>query len=305
MRQTGLGVSRPTVLGNGELYALAAVCLMTASILFQRAASQTAHPVAGAFLTQLPMGLLGTILVATRHSSDSVLGRTSRRAILSMIFATAFTFVIAPPLYFRALSISGTAIVTSVQASSVFWAAFLAWVFLRQPLSRLTLRGLLLFVAGLFVLSLSGQSFLKISSQWYLGIPLTFAVAFLNAFSLLLTGYSMTHGLSARGSVFINGVVAVVGLGVLSLLGNAPFPVSSRTMLYLFAGGVFQALNVIAFNAALARTTVVSVGTITTSVLVWTTLLAWIFLNEPLNLPILAALALILTGLIIAQLGRR
>ncbi len=291
--------------GKGELFACAGMVFQTLAILLQRAATLTIEPVLGAMINTLPLMLTGLAgLMISRHRFGSVLGQPTRRAVLASVVGALSSSVLALPLFLAALSLGGAVIVAPVAASGVIWAGLLSWRVLGQSLQRQTFLGLVVFACGLVILTKGQSSGETLGDQWIWAIPLGLLVALLYGLTMTMTGYSLSKGLSQGASVGISGIVGLLGLGAWLLMRGQPLLLGVRETGVLLLAGVFQALALVMVTAAFARTTVVSVGLIIVTNIVWTSLLSWALLGDTLNGVMAIGLAVILGGLILAQLGR-
>jgi len=143
-----------------------------------------------------------------------------------------------------------------------------------------------------------------LSTQWYFAVPLALAVAILYGITMSLTAYSLENGLSQSGSVAISGIASLIGLGVLVFIQQQPVPIFHPDSLKLILAGILHTASLIASTAAFAKTTVVSVGTILVTNIIWTSLMTWAFLGDSLNPFMAIALGIALGGLIIVQYAR-
>lgn len=278
---------------------------MTVAMLFQRAASTSLHPVLASLLNQIPMIPLGLLGIAVaRGRGQRAFGTPNRRAVLAICIASLITYVLNVLLYYRALAISGAVIVSSITASTVIWAGLIAWLIFHKPLTRKTSTGLIVFLIGLIVLAASQSTVIAVSRNWLVGVPLSLFIAVFNGLTTNLIWYSASKKMSHYGAVFLIGIVAVSILSLLALAIRGQFVYDSTSMLYAFVGGSLQAITLFLTTLALAHASVVSVYSILTTNMLWTSLLAWYFLGDPLNGETIAALSIIFVGLLLAQLGQ-
>lgn len=297
--------ARSTHFGKGEVLALVAMLSMSTAVLFQRSASRELPATVAALLNQVPMIALGFfgVLIARKRGSPAF-GRLQRRAVLAVLATALLQYVLNALLYYRALAISGAVIVSSITQSRVIWAALLAWILLRQPLTRRSVTGLVIFLLGLVALAASQTTLTAVSGQWALGLPLSLFIAFSNGLTTNLMWYSVSRRMSANGSVLLIGLVAVACLSVLALRQGQQFSYNHMAMGAAFLGGSFQAVSFFLTTLALSHAPVISVYSIFTTTMIWSSLLAWLLLGDPLNTPIMAALVILFMGLFLAQTGQ-
>jgi len=297
--------SKRTWIGSGEMYAIIAVVAQSLVILLQRAAAISVDPIVGSFFNMIPVALVGAVGLGIAHRRNGqAFGRPRALAILAAAGGGLSANVIALPIFLRALSLGGAVIATPAVASSVIWAGLLAWMLLKQPLSRLALYGFVVFLVGLTMLGLGQSSDIPLSERWVYAIPYGVLVAMLYGLTMTLTGYSLRLGLSQSGSVGINGMVSLLGLWLLSLWQSRSIAGIGTDMIMLLLAGLLQAMALVATTAAFARTSVVSVGIILVTNVVWTSLLSWLLLDDALNGVMFVALLVVLAGLILAQYGQ-
>jgi drug/metabolite transporter (DMT)-like permease len=294
--------TKPAILGVGEILAIIAVICISLGVVFQRAASGNVDMIAGSFINILPVFVGGLFyLRISSRKNGTTFGRPTRLAVAAGIGGAIATNVIGLPIFLRALSLGGAVIVTPIVASAVIWAGIFARIMIGQRLSKHILLGLAIFTVGLILLFVGQISTAVLSSHWYFAIPLALIVAILYGFTMSLTAFSLKSGLSQSGSVAISGIVSLAGLGLLVVIERQPIQIFNMDALILFLAGVFQIAGLIASTAAFARTSVVCVGSILVTHIIWTSIVAWAFLGDMLNIPMAAALAIALLGLIIVQ----
>ncbi len=292
-------------LGIGEALAVVAVICISLGAVYQRAAAIHADAIVGSFINILPVFVGGLIyLWLSPRASGSPFGKPTRWAVVAGVGGALAANVIGLPIFLKALSFGGAVIVIPIVASSVIWASLLARIMLGQRMSKYVFLGLGVFVVGLVLLMAGQASGTPLSARWYLAVPLALGVAILYGITMSLTAYSLENGLSQSGSVAISGVVSLAGLGILVLIGRQPIPIFHAEALKLILAGVLQIAGLIASTAAFARTSVVSVGTILVTNIIWTSLLTWAFLGDSLNPLMAVALGVALCGLIIVQYAR-
>ncbi len=295
---------KPAILGAGEILAVIAVICISLSVVFQRAASNSANMITGSFINILPVFLGGFIYLWLSSRKDgTTFGSPTPYAIAAGIGGAVATNVIGLPIFLKALSLGGAVIVTPIVASAVIWAGIFARIMIGQRLSKYILLGLVIFAFGLILLIAGQVSTTALNGHWYFAIPLAFVVAILYGFTMSLTAFSLKNGLSQSGSVAISGITSLTGLGLLIVIERQPIHIFQPATFILIIAGILQIAGLIASTAAFAKTTVVSVGSILVTHIIWTSIIAWAFLGDVLNSLMAFALAIAFFGLIIVQYG--
>jgi drug/metabolite transporter (DMT)-like permease len=298
-------IKRSRVFGIGETFAVISVICISLGVVYQRAASIHANAIVGSFINILPVFAGGLIYLGiSRQRTGKPFGKPTHRAIAASVGGALSANVIGLPIFLKALSYGGAVVVTPIVASSLIWASLLAWIMIGQRISKKVYLGLGIFGGGLVLLMLGQMSATPPSAQWYFAIPLALVVAILYGVTMSLTAYSLENGLSQGGSVAINGIASLAGLGILVILQKQPVVVLTIDSLKLILAGILHIVGLSASTAAFARTTVVSVGTILVTNIIWTSVLTWAFLGDSLNLLMAVALGVALCGLIVVQYAR-
>jgi drug/metabolite transporter (DMT)-like permease len=291
--------------GKGELLAVVSVVCISFGVVYQRAASISVDPIAGSFINILPVFVGGMIYsYFSKGTAGALFGKPTLLAIAAGIGGSLSANVIGLPVFLKALSYGGAAIVTPIVASSAIWAGLLARILVKQPIAKNTLSGFCVFMLGMVLLMVGQTRGIPLNPQWYWAIPLALIVAILYGITMSLTAYSLANGLSQGGSVAISGGTGLVGLGMMTMIGRQNFTLLYPDSYKLIFAGILQIAGLIASTAAFSRTSVVSVGTILVTNIIWTSLLTWAFLGDSINLLMAVALVLALLGLIIVQYSR-
>ena len=271
---------RTKVFGVGEFLAIIAVTCISVGVVYQRAAAIHTNAIVGSFINIIPVFATGLVyLWVSSRTTRSTFGTPTRLAFAAGVGGALSANVIGLPIFLKALSIGGAVIVTPIVASAVIWASLLARIIIRQHLSKYVFIGFGIFGAGMVLLMAGQMTGIPLSSQWYFAIPLALAVAILYGITMSLTGYSLANGLSQSGSVAINGIASLAGLGILVMIQHQPVNILQSDSFKLILAGILHAAGLIASTAAFAKTTVVSVSTILVTNIIWTSLLTWAFLG--------------------------
>jgi drug/metabolite transporter (DMT)-like permease len=200
-------------------------------------------------------------------------------------------------------SLEYTSVTSSVvlDATSPLWVAIGSWLLLRERLTRPVVCGLIVAVAGSFVIGL-GDMMQAVRSVSLLGNSLALVGA------LMVTGYWLI-GRRVRGSLSLAPYVAIVysmaAVVLLMMVGVARQPLTGYdTTTYVFLvllALVPQLVGHSSFNWALARLPAVFVAVATLGEPIGATVLAYFFLGEtPTTIRMLGA-AMVLAGIAVTM----
>jgi drug/metabolite transporter (DMT)-like permease len=229
------------------------------------------------------------------------------RLIGALVVDGLLLFVVATPLLFEALREGGVLVTSPLTGTQVLWAGILAALVLHERLTRTMALGMLISVLGIAALTLGGSGDLNLSPTWWLAVPFALGAALCWALAGVLITYCMRRGVD-RFQVLA--IPTLVGVGVLNgyllVTGDIGLYAATPTnaLLSLLAAGSFSAVALVCLTTALALTTVASATTLNSLQVVFAPLIAWLFLEEALNLVIVVGILLILVGVIAVQRAR-
>ncbi len=217
------------------------------------------------------------------------------------------TFVVGNPLHFAALQTGGVLVTTPVTGTQVLWAGIIAALFLRQPFNLKMAAGMAITIGGIALLALAQSGGTPVSPLWWLAVPFALGAAFCWATSGVLVTAAMNRGVDQFRAL---AVATGAGLGILNLylllagdVGvylTTPWTIQGAALL----AGVFNAVALISLTTALSLTSVASATTLNTLQIALAPLLAWLFLGEPLDLPMGLGIVIIAGGAVIVQRAR-
>ena len=294
--------------GRGESWALGSVVGYASANIFDRVAVAQADPLIGPFLRGLPSLLLGIFLVwkngtlgQVRPGSSQYVGR---RAVFSFVGAGALS-TLGLFAYYFAVETGGVIITTPVQETYVIWGTLIAWFFLHERFHGFVLLGVFLISLGLVSLSLGELRGTPISAQWYWAIPLALFTALTYGVSGVLWRDGQLRGAHQSTAILLQFTTSVaVGLMGLAAMGRLGLLVTTprRAILSLLASGVLSGVIAIyCIFTALRLMEVARVYAITSLTPLVATLFAHFFLDEYLNLTMLAGVVLISIGVTLTQ----
>jgi len=303
--------SNKQVRRRGEPWALGSVLGYASANIFDRVAVVQADPLIGPVLRGLPSLVLGIILVGKHGTLKQITPRSPAYIGLRPIMAFVAAGVISTVglfLYYFAMSLGGVVITVPVQETYVIWGTLIAWVFLRERISRYALGGVLLIFTGLVGLSFGQLHGQPISPHWYWAIPLGLTTALTYGISGVLWRDGQLRGAHQSVAIFLQFVTSViVGLAGLVLAGRIPTlqAVTWRPLAALLASGVLSGVFAIyCMFTALRLMAVARVYAFSSLTPIVATLFAHFFLHEFLNGLMLAGILTISIGVILTQVFR-
>jgi drug/metabolite transporter (DMT)-like permease len=279
--------------------------------IFDRIAMVHADPLIGPLLRGFPSFLLGIFLVWKNHTLDQLRPSSpryvGRRAILPFLVAgllsTTGLFV-----YYFAIRVGGVVITIPVLESYVIWGTLMAWLFLGEKVRALALVGVGLIALGLVALSLGQRGGQAISPLWYWAIPLALCTALTYGVSGVLWRDGQLRGAHQSTAILSHSLtsmtVALVGLAAL-VRGSALVAASRHDVAALLTSGVLSGVvGIYGMFIALRRMTVARVYALRALTPLVAALFAHFFLDEYLNLVMLAGILLVSLGVALTQIFR-
>ena len=295
-------------LGQGEFWALGAALAYALYQVFLRVAvrGESLNTMVGATVQAIPLLLFSVAMgwVVKRCDRDTVSPFSDWRLIGTLVANGLLLFVIATPLLFAALRKGGVLITSPLTGTQVIWAAFLAAILLHERFSRVMALGMVVSVIGVAALTLGRSGGADLSSTWWLAVPYALGAALCWALAGVHMAYNMRRGVDRFQVLAIPIVVGVVVLnGYLLFTGDLGLYLSTPldVHLSLLLAGTFSAVALVCLTMALALTTVASATTLNSLQVALAPLIAWLFLEEELNLVIGIGVLLILVGVMIVQ----
>lgn len=300
------GLLQRAHLGKGEVWALAAALGYALYQVFLGVAMQgKVHNMVGATVQAIPVLLFATAMgwIINRRGKETTSPFSDWRLIGALASNGLLLFVIATPLLFAALREGGVLITSPVSGTQVLFGAILAALLLREPFTQTMALGMVISVVGVFVLT-AGRSGANLSPTWWLAVPYALGTALCWSVAGVLLTYSMRRGVDPFQAVAIPTMVGIAAVnGYLLAKGQVGLYGETDTELLatLLIAGVFSAVALISLTMALNLTTVASAMTINSLQVAIAPVIAWLFLDESLNLVAAGGILLILAGVIIVQ----
>ncbi len=298
-------------LGKGELWALAGAVFYALNNVLTGLAVQgnQLDYWLGVSLRALPLLPLALAFGwnAAKRDPKVVSPLANRKIVAALVASGLLNFVVGGPPFLAALHEGGVLIATPVANTQVLWAAILASLFLHERFTRRMALGMVVCIAGIFVLALGRSGGITASARWWLAIPYATVAAAAWALSGVLIAYAMRRGVDRFQALAVSALTGIVVINLTMLLrGTIAAYVTTLPALTLsvLAAGLMGVFALICLVSAFALTTVASANTINALQVAIAPLLAWAFLGERLNVVVGLGLLVILVGVIIVQQAR-
>ena len=166
-------------LSKGEAWALAAAFGYALYQVFLGAAMQSeVHNAVAATVQALPLLLFATAMgwLINRRAKATTSPFSDWRLVGALTCNGLLLFVAATPLMFESLRKGGVLITSPVSGTQVLFAALLAALLLREPLTRTMALGMAISVVGICVLT-AGRSGVDLPPTWWLAVPFALGTA--------------------------------------------------------------------------------------------------------------------------------
>jgi drug/metabolite transporter (DMT)-like permease len=298
--------------GPGELWASASSLSYAAAAIFSRVASLTVHPLVAPVVRLIPIAVVswgevfrsGLDLARLRPSAKDFFGW---RLVFVMILGGTLTTVVGTVGYFYALRIGGVVLTQPVLATNILWSALLAAVFLREPLTRKMLVGLLIAVSGVALLGYGRAISGGAASGTLVAIPLALIPAVAWAGASNCTRYALIKGVDKFTILAVGYVWAIAVLLLYVILSGQGQLITSLTLSgvgTLIVAGLLTGAAQITLAQALSLTTVASAATINGMNPVLAAIFAALLLKEELTALMIAGTVLTVLGVIFVQLTK-
>jgi drug/metabolite transporter (DMT)-like permease len=304
--------ARRVSIGPGELWASGSALSYALAAIFSRVASISIHPFVAPGLRLLPVVTVSWFRVLRVPNQLQCLNPRSQvfvgwRILGVMCLGGTLTTVIGTVGYFYALRTGGVVLTQPVLATSIFWSAFFASVFLREPLTRTMLVGVVGAVVGVALLGYGRSVGGEVSSSVLVALPLALIPAVSWGAASNCTRYALVKGVDKYVVLAVGNTWAILLLfSGLLIAGQAGLiaAVSLSALGSVLLAGVLTAFAQITIAQALSFTSVASVSTINGVNPVLSAILAHFILGEPLNALMIAGTVLTVLGVVYVQLTK-
>lgn len=294
--------------GKGEVWALISAVAYAADNLFASHAvtGNGLDAVMGVVLRSIPVMTFAIIMsfFAKKRNPECVSIFSSWKYLAAILAHGLLTFVIGNTLLFTAFKYGGVLVTTPLLGTNVLWSAIIAAVLLHEILNKRMLTGILVSIAGVFMLRIGQNSNVALPETWLNAVPLALITAFCWAAAGVLITYAMRNKIDRFQALAVSLVASQIVLniylavtGKISLYWTAP----RSLILSVLAAGLFNTVALVSITTAMQYTSVASAGTVSSLQVAFAPALAWIFLGEKMNLLYVLSIALILFGVILTQ----
>jgi len=294
--------------GKGEVWALVSAIAYAADNLFASHAvtGNGLDAVMGVVLRALPVMTFAIIMsfFAKKRNPECVSIFSNWKFIVAIFAHGLLTFVIGNTLLFNGFKLGGVLVTTPLLGTNVLWSAIIASVLLHEVLNKRMLSGILVSIAGVFLLRIGQNTNAALPATWLNAVPLALTTAFCWALAGVLITYAMRNNVdrfqALAFSLFCSQILMNIYLattGKFSLYWTAP-----KSLIFsVLVAGLFNTVALVSVTTAMQYTSVASAGTVSSLQVAFAPTLAWIFLGEKMNLLYVFSIALILFGVILTQ----
>ena len=307
---TGWVKTRSAASIGASLALLAAASYATVNALLRSVAADV-DPFAGSLIRQIPLLLIATTALiilrpaALRPRSVEFIG--SKWVIVLMV-AGVISFLVGNVLLFSGLDWVGLAVATAAsQGGIVIGGTLISALVLREPPNRWQLTGVIIVAAGLAVVASPGFGSVHAGFVAILGFLFSFGAGvcytIANAASrtvqrrprTFITALAMTN---LGGIIALTIAVAVRSGGRFDLAYSALTP---NQILVLVLAGTVNAVALASITLAVRFTTVTAVSALSSLVIVFGIIIAWLVFREEIAVAVIIGAAIIISGVLVAQ----
>lgn len=296
------------------LAVLAAASYATVNALLRSVAADV-DPFAGSLIRQLPLLVIATAALiilrppALRPRSLEYIG--SRMVIVLMV-AGVISFLVGNVFLFTGLNWVGLAVATAAsQGGVVVGGTLVSALVLREPPTRWQIVGVSVVAIGLIVVASPGFGSVQGGGFAVFGFVLSLAAGICytisNAASRTVQRRPRTY-ISALAMTNFGGVIALTIAVAIRSGGRFDLVYSALSgpqILVLLLAGTVNAVALASVTLAVRYTTVTAVSALSSLVIVFGIILAWFVFGEQLAVAVIVGAAIIILGVVIAQLRSR
>lgn len=307
---TGWVKTRSAASIGAFLALLAAASYATVNALLRSVAADV-DPFAGSLIRQIPLLLIATTALiilrpaALRRTSIEFIGA---KFVALLMVAGVISFLVGNVLLFSGLDWVGLAVATAAsQGGIVVGGTLISALVLREPPNRWQLTGVIIVAIGLAVVASPGFGDVKGGILAILGFLFSFGAGvcytIANAASrtvqrrpgTFVTALAMTN---IGGVIALTIVVAVRSGGRFDLVYSALTP---SQILILALAGTVNAVALGSITLAVRFTTVTAVSALSSMVIVFGIIIAWLVFHEEIAVAVMIGAAIIISGVLVAQ----
>jgi drug/metabolite transporter (DMT)-like permease len=275
-----------------------------------RVAAPTIDPALGSLLRLSPLAVIAWVVVAREGAKElrpSLPGFLSWRLIGALLLGGSTSLVLGNILFFNALTTGGLGIaIGGSQSGSVLGGLWIGYLALRERPRRAQLAGAALIVLGLVGIAIAQTT--NVAGLWWLG--LLFAIGAGTTYALANTTSRLVQ--RQRPLLFVALAVSSVGGLVplaLIILGRAALgdhiTVDARSAGAVLFAGLANSVALASLALAVRAAPVAAVNTISSASIVFSFIASVVVFHESGSAPMVAGIALVTAGIVVAQLRRR
>ncbi len=305
--------TRQSLGSSGEFWALLSSLSYAFTAIFSRIAVLSVHPFVAPIFRLVPVLTISWVQVTRSGRALAQLNPRSKefigwRVLFIVLLGGTLTTVVGTVGYFFALQAGGVVLTQPILATNILWGAIIAAIFLKEPLTRKMLVGIVLAVIGVATLGYGSSAGGEITTSVLTAIPLAFIPAIAWAASSNTTRFALNSGLDKFFVIAVGqtwAVLLLAGSLFLTGLGDLFFGLSLNAIGTLLVAGLLTAAAQITLAQALTLANVARVTTINGMNPIIAAILAYFFLNEDLNLLMLAGILITIAGVVYVQMSAR
>lgn len=295
----------------GALLALLAAASYATVNALLRSVAADVDPFAGSLIRQIPLLLIATTALiilrppALRPRSAEFIGA---KWVGVLMVAGVISFLVGNVLLFSGLDWVGLAVATAAsQGGIVIGGTFISALVLREPPNRWQLAGVIIVAAGLTVVASPGFGSVQAGFVAILGFLFSFGAGVCYTISnaasrtvqrrprTFITALALTN---IGGIIALTIAVAVRSGGRFDLVYSALTP--SQVIVLVLAGTV-NAVALASITLAVRFTTVTAVSALSSLVIVFGIIIAWLVFQEEIATAVIVGAAIIIAGVLVAQ----
>ncbi|MBB5633347.1 O-acetylserine/cysteine efflux transporter [Cryobacterium mesophilum] len=299
----------------GALLALLAAASYATVNALLRSVAADVDPFAGSLIRQIPLLVIAMAALiilrpaALRPRSVDFIGP---KMVIVLMVAGVVSFLVGNVFLFSGLNWVGLAVATAAsQGGIVLGGTLVSALVLREPPTRWQLVGVIVVAVGLAVVASPGFGNVQAGLLAVIGFLLSLAAGVCYTISnaasrtvqrrprTFITALAMTN---LGGIIALTIAVAVRSGGRFDLVYSA---LTTSQILVLILAGAVNAVALASITLAVRFTTVTAVSALSSLVIVFGIIIAWLVFHENIAVAVIVGAAIIIVGVVIAQVRPR
>lgn len=299
----------------GALLALLSAASYATVNALLRSVAADVDPFAGSLIRQLPLLVIATaalIILRPRALRPRSLEFIGGRMVVMLMVAGVISFLVGNVFLFIGLDWVGLAVATAAsQGGIVLGGTLISALLLREPPNRWQVVGVSVVAVGLVVIASPSFGSIQGGGLAILGFIFSFTAGVCYTISnaasrtvqrrprTFITALAMTN---FGGAIALTIAVALRSGGRFDLVYSA---LTSSQILVLLLAGLINAVALASVTLAVRFTTVTAVSALSSLVIVFGIVLAWLVFQEQIAAAVILGAAIIIVGVLLAQLRPR